>query len=158
MNLIQIVMIVMYRNYYLYVIVIPVFTILTDVITAFMANRAYPNYFCRGTLDDKIKNDLKERVMGLLLGRISFTIRSSIDSMFVTAFLGLKKAAVYSNYFYIATAVAGIIQVVENALVAGAGNSIVVDSVDKNHNDFLRFTFLLQWIVGWCSVCVLCLE
>ena len=113
---------------------------------------------CRGALSNEIKADVKQRVMGLMLGKISSTIRSSIDSLFISAFFGLKLVAMYSNYFYIVTSVAGIIQIIEAAIVAGVGNSIAIDTKEKNHKDFLKFTFLLQWIVGWCSICVLCLE
>jgi len=157
-NIIQIIVVLFYKNYYLFVIVIPVFSVLTNIITAILAKRSYPEYVCRGTLSKEVKHDIKKRVGGLVIARISATVRSTIDSMFLTKMLGLTIAGMYSNYFYVVTAVAGMIQVIETSLVAGVGNSIVVDSVEKNHHDFIKFTFMLQWIVGWCAVSVLCLE
>ena len=157
-NLLQIFLIVFTRNYYCFAIIIPISSVSANLITAFLARKTYPEYVTRGSLDSDVKSEVKQRVLGLMLGKISSTIRSSIDSLFISSFLGLTLVAMYSNYFYVVTSVAGIIQILESALVAGVGNSITTDSVEKNYEDFLKFTFMLQWIVGWCSICVLCLE
>lgn len=157
-NVLQVMLILLFKNYYCFAVIIPVCSILINIVTSVLATKEYPEYVCRGFLSKEIKADVKQRVMGLMLGKISSTIRSSIDSLFISAFLGLKLVAMYSNYFYIVTSVAGIIQIIEGAIVAGVGNSIATDTKEKNHIDFLKFTFLLQWIVGWCSICVLCLE
>lgn len=157
-SIVQIVLVLTFKNYYCYAIVIPIISILTNTITAYFAKKIYPQYVCRGSLTKEFSDDVKKRVLGLMLGRISGTIRSSVDSIFISMFLGLKTVAMYSNYFYIVTAVAGIIQLVDSAMIAGVGNSIVTESLRKNYRDFKKFTFLLQWIVGWCAICILCLE
>lgn len=157
-SVLQLVLIILFKNYYCYAVVIPICSVLINLTTAHFANKYYPNYTCRGELPLKEKNNLKQKVIGLLTANISSTIRSSIDSLFLSMFMGLSVVAMYSNYFYIATAVAGFIQVLNNSLVAGVGNSLVTESVEKNYNDFLKFTFLLQWIIGWCAICILCLE
>lgn len=157
-NLIQIVLIFTIKKYYCYVILIPICTIITNIMTAHFACRYYPEYVCRGKLPRTVKKELMKRVTGLLFGKISSTIRGSIDSLFISIFFGLSMVAIYSNYFYIVTAVVGIIQILDTSLVAGVGDSLVLETVEKNYNDFLKLTFILQWIVGWCSICILCLE
>lgn len=157
-NIMQIGLIMLFRNYNLYAIVIPFFSIVINIITAILAQKEYPEYVCSGVLKNEIKADIKKRVTGLMLANTSATIRGSIDSLFISAFLGLKMVAMYSNYFYIVTAIAGIIQILQSAIVAGVGDSIATESVEKNHKDCIKFTFILQWIVGWCSICILCLE
>ena len=42
-------------------------------------------------------------------------------------------------------------------MLAGIGNSIVEESVEKNKKDFDRLNFIQGWIVGWCTVCLVCL-
>lgn len=157
-NVLQILLLLIFKNYYCYVIVIPVITISINIITAYIANREFPEYICKGKLQPSQYNELKKKVVGLMASKISSTIRSSIDSLFISMFLGLKAVAIYTNYFYIVTCVVGMIQVLESSLVAGVGNSIIAEPIEKNYNDFQKFTFFLQWIVGWCGVCILCLE
>lgn len=154
----QILLLMCFKNYYCYVIVIPIITCSMNITIAYLAKKEYPEYACRGRLNDIIRNDIKKKVMGLMLGKVSSTIRSSIDSLFVSMFLGLTMVAMYTNYFYMATSVVGIIHVLESSITASVGNSIAVESIDKNHRDFLKFTFILQWIVGWCSICIVCIE
>lgn len=157
-NIVQIVLVVFFKNYYCYVIVIPFITITTNIITACYVKKLYPQYVCKGRLANEKKGEVKERVLGLMLGKISATIRSSIDSMFISMFLGLTAVAMYSNYFYIVTAIVGVIQIVEASLIAGVGDSIATESIQKNYHDCNKFTFLIQWVVGWCAICILCLE
>ena len=38
---------------------------------------------------------------------------------------------------------------------AGIGNSVTLDSVEKNYEDMVKFTFGYNWIVGWCSICLI---
>lgn len=156
-NLIQIFVIVTIRNYYVYVIIIPMFTIMNNVVTAIWATKVYPEYKCMGEVPQKIKNALKKQIMGLMIGKISGTIRASIDSLFISILLGLVDVAKYNNYFYIVTAVTGFVQLLEGSMVAGVGNSLVAESVKKNYIDFKKFTFMLAWIVGFCSICILCM-
>ena len=42
-------------------------------------------------------------------------------------------------------------------MTAGLGNSIALESVDKNYNDFMKFSFINSWLVGWCTICLVCL-
>lgn len=157
-NITQVILVLIFRNYYCFAIIVPICSILINVITSMLAKREYPEYVSKGALSKEVKADVKQKVMGLVLGKVSSTIRGGIDSLFISAFLGLKLVAMYSNYIYIVTSVAGIIQILETAIVAGVGNSIATDTKEKNYSDFLKFTFLLQWIVGWCAICILCLE
>lgn len=156
-NLVQIILLFAFKNYYCYVIVLPLISVLSNILTALLANRIFPQYSGCGELHEKEKQEIKKKTLGLLLARVSATIRSSIDSIFISAFLGLTVVAMYSNYFYVCTSVAGIIRIIETSLIASVGNSIVTENIEKNYNDFNKFTYILQWIVGWCSICILCL-
>lgn len=153
----QIIVLLTLKNYYCYVIVVPFLSVVKNLFTAYLANKAFPNYVCKGSISAAATAELKKRVSGLMIGKISSTVRSSIDSIFISMFLGLTAVAIYSNYLHIVTSVAGVIQLLESSMIAGVGNSIATETLEKNHNDFKKFTFMLQWIVGFCSICILCL-
>ncbi|MBP5384996.1 MAG: polysaccharide biosynthesis protein, partial [Lachnospiraceae bacterium] len=63
----------------------------------------------------------------------------------------------YNNYFYLMSAVSGVLDVVYTAVLAGIGNSLVTESITKNEKDFKVFVGINSWIIGWCSICFLCL-
>ena len=43
------------------------------------------------------------------------------------------------------------------ACTAGIGNSLVVETKEKNFKDLKKFSFIICWIAGICTVCLLCL-
>jgi hypothetical protein len=50
--------------------------------------------------------------------------------------------AVYQNYYYIMSSVISLITTIFTSCTAGIGNSIVVESVEKNYRDFEKFSFM----------------
>ena len=84
-------------------------------------------------------------------------VYDSADTIVVSAFLGLTVLAVYQNYFFILNAITGFIAVVFAACTAGIGNSIVMESKEKNYQDLNKFAFIITWIAGFCSACLLCI-
>ena len=153
----QIVIVLTVRNYYLYVIIIPIITILENIICNIIANKKYPQFVPKGNLPKEIKHELKKKVSGLMVYKICTTTRNSLDSIFISAFLGLNMVGVYNNYYYILTAVKTFMSVLTSSMLSGIGNSIAIDSAKKNYNDMNKFNFMYMLIGGWCTVCMLCL-
>lgn len=153
----QIIILLLLRNYYCYIIVIPIFSILINLTNAFFASKLFPQYNCYGKVSPGLIKDLKKRVGGLMISKLTYVSRNSIDSIILSAFLGLTFVATYNNYFYIITAVSGILMVLTNAIAAGIGNSMVTESLQKNLMDMRKFNFIFMWIVGVCLSCLLSL-
>lgn len=157
MNLVQIVMLVLFKNYYCYILWMPLFTILNNALTAYYANKLFPQYHCEGKISGDQLSDMKYKISGLMVNKLCLTTRNTLDSVFISAFMGLTVSAIYGNYYYIMNAVVGLISIVSSAMLAGVGNSIETESVEKNYNDLNKFNFLYMWLSGWCAICMLCL-
>lgn len=153
----QIIVLAFTKNYYYYAILLPVFTVLDNLIANYMGNKMFPHFKCRGELDKEIKQDIKKRIVGIMFGKICGTTRNSFDSLFISMFIGLNAVAIYGNYYYIISGVQGILTTITVAMKASIGNSIATESVEKNHDDMMNFTFIYMWIAGWASVCLICL-
>ncbi len=155
--LIQISSIIVFRNYYLFITAILVSQIITNVAIAIVSKRLYPEYSPKGELSEKEKREINGRIKDLFTAKIGGTIVNSADTLVISTFLGLTTLTIYQNYFYIITALNGLLSVFYTATIAGIGNSIITESKEKNYQDFQKFTFIIMWIVGFCSVCLLCL-
>jgi len=44
-----------------------------------------------------------------------------------------------------------------NSMTASIGHKMCTSDPENNYEDFNTLLFMNQWIVGWCSVCLLCL-
>jgi len=154
---VQILLLIVFKNYYVYFVVTPIATILNNVVSAIYATKLYPQYVCSGKLDKNKTEEITKSIGGLMVQKVSQVSRNSFDSIFISAFLGLSAAAIYSNYYYIMSAVHGLMAVVIPAVAASAGNSIVSESEEKNHRDFCKINFIYMWIAGWFTICLGCL-
>lgn len=151
----QIVILWAYRNYYLYVIVSLAIQALTNIATAACANKLYPQFKPKGKLPKNEVEVINKRVRDLFTAKLGGVVVNSADTIVISAFLGLTVLAVYQNYYFILTSVIGFITVVFHACTAGIGNSLIVETREKNFNDLNKFTFLISWIAGICSCCFL---
>ena len=155
--MLQLAVLWIFHNYYLYVIVSLMTQVLTNIVTAICADKLYPQFKPKGSVDKTQVQRINQRIKDLFTSKIGSMIYDCADTIVISAFLGLTVLAVYQNYFYIISSITGLITVVFAACTAGIGNSIVVEIKEKNYQDLKKFTFIITWIAGFCSVCLLCI-
>ena len=157
MYLAQIAMLVAVKNYYAYILIMPLFTVINNIRTAIIAKKMFPQYKPVGKISDESKREIKEKVSGLVIFKICYVSRNAFDSIFISMFLGLVDTAIYNNYYYIMNAVVGITSVFTSSVLAGVGNSVASDSEEKNYSDMNKMNFIYMWIAGWFTACMLCM-
>lgn len=155
--LVQAAILYFFADYYVYIIVNPLFTMILNVTQAIYSTKMYPNYTCRGDISNEMQSDIKKRVCGLASYKIYGVVFSSVDSIVISMFLGLIPLAIYNNYYYIITSVGAFLIIITNSMTAGIGNSVVLDAIEKNYRDFKQLVFMNVWMVGWCSICMIVL-
>lgn len=155
--ILQIIVLAVFHNYYYFVIVILFTQVITNIVTAYFANKLYPQYKPMGTLPKDERKKINKRIRDLFTSKIGGVVVNSADTIVISAFLGLTMLAIYQNYFYIITAVLGLVGIIFGSCTAGIGNSLVTETKEKNYNDFKKFTFIIAWIAGWCTVSLLSL-
>ena len=145
-NAFQLMILFLMRNYYGYVILFPLFTVLRNIYIAKVVDRNYPQYLLRGKLEKESITDIRKSISAIIIGRIGDISRNSLNSIIISSYLGLIAVAIYGNYFYIYAMLYGLMGTITISLQAGVGNSIASESVDKNYDDFRFLTFLFAWI------------
>lgn len=153
----QLVTIIIFKNYYLYVVVLLLGQILINVFTAIMSHRLYPDRAPRGKLAPEVVSAINGRIRDLFTSKVGAVVLDSCDPIIITAFLGLEVLAVYQNYYYVITALAALFMVFFKAISAGVGNSLATESEEKNYSDFLEISCLTLCTLGVCVCCMLCL-
>ena len=155
--ILQLLVMIFVKNYYLFVVILLATQIMQNLLCAVVSNTYYPMYKAQGSLTCEKISDINKRIRDLFTAKVSTAVVHSSDSVIVSAFLGLTVLAVYQNYFYIITALTGMVEIIFQASMAGIGNSIVVESKAKNYTDFKKLTLIIAWLAGFCTCCLLCL-
>lgn len=142
-----------FKNYYLYVIAMLVTQAITNIVTAIVANKLYPQFKPKGILPDKEVKQINQRIRDLFTAKLGSVVIGSADTIVISAFLGLTTLAIYQNYYFIMNSICGFISVIFSAITAGIGNSLVMESREKNYTDFKKFTFIICFILCICCCC-----
>ena len=153
----QCAVLLIWKNYYMYLLVSIICTVASNIILQIISCRKYPSFMPIMNRGTRIPKEMKQQIGALFINRICDTCRNSLDSLIISAMLGLVATTIYGNYYYVYAALYAGTLTISNALDPSVGNSIAQESQEKNYNDFLKFTYIFAWISGWCTVCLLCL-
>lgn len=155
--LIQMIVLLIWKNYYLYVIMLPIYNLAFNGINAIISKKMYPQYSCKGQIEKEKLQEIKKRVAGLMIHKIGTTTRNSFDSIVISAFFGLVIVAKYNNYYFIMLTVATFFGTLIQSIQASVGNSVAVETVEKNFNDLKKFQLIYLWVGGLCTALLMCL-
>ena len=153
----KILAVVLFRNYYLYLVVQLAAQVAINLIIAVWVKKLYPNYKPQGSMAKDKVMDIVKRVRDLFTSKFSHVVFTSADTLVISSFMGLTALAIYQNYYYIITSLRSMLEVVIGACIAGVGNSLVTESEEKNYRDLERFTLLFCWMMGVATAMLLCL-
>lgn len=145
------------HNYYAYIIWLPVFTIITNIVRMLYVNKHFPELKPQGQISQELRASIVKKVTALLGTKLNTVVLNAADNIVMAAYFGLTTIGIYGNYYYIMSSIIGFLGICYSAMTAGLGNSIALESVEKNYCDFMKFSFINSWLVGWCTICLVCL-
>ena len=152
----QILVLLFTSNYYIYLLILPLTTLLLNIMRSRYVDRAFPEYICdcNNRLENSEIKQIFKKVKALIGHKIGTTVIISMDSIVISSFLGLNILAIYENYYMIVNSLIGLITIFYTAITASVGNSLVIETKEKISLHFSTLNFLNQWIVSWCTVCL----
>lgn len=155
MYALQIAVLLLFKNYYAYVLAFPVSTIIGDLITYVVIKKMYPQFKCEGTVNRAELVRLAKNVSGAFLSKLGSTVYLAVDNIVISAFLGLTVLGIYGNYYYIISSLIAIFAIVHNSLRPTLGNCVATETVKSNWNYFrlIDFGYMTVTIVC-CSCCM----
>ena len=116
--------------------------------------KRYPKVVCGKIKRLKLPAEVKQKTYALMLGRVCDTLRNSLDSIILSSCIGLVATTIYGNYYFVYSAIYGVLLVIGNALSGSVGNSISCETPEKNYEDMRKFQFLFSWVTTTCTICL----
>lgn len=155
--IVQIAIIILTRKYAIYISVLPFFTILNNLAVGIYTKRKFPNLYADGDISYSVKKEIESNTLSLIGHKIGATVITSADNIVIASFLGLTVLGKYNNYYYVMYTVITLLSIIYFALLPMIGNAIATRSKEQNLCLFYRISFFNTCIIGWCTVCILCL-
>lgn len=156
MTITQIISLVVFKNYFVYLGIQITFGVLQNAVTYFYAGKIFPFLKKKDVepLEEKEKKKIKENVSALILYKIGTLSLNSTDNIIISTFVGVKMVGVYSNYLLLQTSITGILSTIFNNLTASIGNMNAKESNDKKYFMFRVINLATFWFYAVCSICL----
>lgn len=156
-RLLEIIVLYATKNYYLFSAVQIIGTVATNIYLKWKTKEMFPEIACFGDISGERKAEVKQKIGGLIGTKLNSIVVHQADVLVISSFLGLSILGKYGNYYYILSAVSGIIVVAFNAITASVGNKIATNTIDEVYKLYKKISFLNMWIVGWSAICMVSL-
>lgn len=152
--ILQLVVLVVWKNFIAYLIIGIALGILNNLIVALLANKFYPTFFQKesDSLDkEEIKSMFKD-CGALLIYKVSGIVNKSTGNFIISAFIGLATVALYSNYFVIYVAIRNLANQMFSAIKGSMGNLYATETKEQKEFYFGVTNFISIIVFGTLAV------
>ena len=145
-----------FKNYYIYLIVVFVTTIIDNILVYLYSKKVYPEVSLKDTktLSLEDKSQISKNIKGMVYHKLSSVILQATDSIIISSFIGVTILGVYSNYSIFTTNLIMIFSVVCSAMVGSIGNLMVNSEKDKPYEVYKYLKLGCFWFAGFCAICL----
>lgn len=156
MNSIQIVILLVFKNFYLYLLISILFKLFENIIINIIVFKKYPQFSVQygKNINRNIAKDISRKVYGLFFHKIASFIVFGTDNIVISMLpnLGIGWVALYSSYSLITTKLTSLVDNIFNAVTASIGNLIVKEEKEKIYNTFKNIKLINTWIYVFVSI------
>ena len=158
MSIIQIGILIIFKNYYLYFSISILFTLIECILINVVANKLFPEINGKSEpLDIKTKKEITKNVTALSMHKIGGIVVFSTDNILISTFLGVAILGIYSNYQLITASLTSVFSLLSNSMTASVGNIIAKDSIDHAYSKFKQLNFFFNYLSAFITICLIVL-
>lgn len=158
MTLIQIIVLILTKNYYIFFTVNLVFTFVECVLIHVSSNKLFPEINGKAEpLDEETKKQVGKNVAALSLHKIGSAVVFSTDNILISTMLGLVVLGAYSNYYLIITTLISVFSLITNALTSSVGNLIASENKEYAYSKFKQINFIFSIMSAFSTICLIVL-
>lgn len=141
---IQVIGLLLFPNYYLFLVIQMMSTVLSNLPILIRVNREFP--YLKQFGDQKVETGtiqyLKKNVIGMLSFKVGGIVITGTDNIVLSSFLGLKTVGMYANYTLIITGLVSLMNSVVNSITSSIGNLASLGDKHREREVFLQFNMV----------------
>lgn len=153
-SIVQMLILVITKNYYFYLITQILSTFIENLILYKVAEKMYP--FLKEKNIKKLnkveQNGIFSNVKALAIYQIGTVVMNGTDNILISAMLNVSIVGLVSNYTLIINSVKSIITNALNGVTASVGNLNVAGSKQKKESIFYQMTLIYYLIYSFCAI------
>ena len=142
---IQIAVLILTRNFGIYISVFLVMNVLKNVLLAFIADRIFPALRKKQKdverLSGEARSEIVKNIKAMCLHKFGDVAISSSDSIMISLLVDIRSLGLYANYQIVVNALEGATRVFYSSTLASIGNMFVTEDNEKLYGSFLSLNF-----------------
>lgn len=148
LQFIYILVLVVFKNYYSYILASVVTTIVTNVVLGFVIVHLHPDVFRETEHVEFDKKPIIERMFSTFLYKIGAVLVNSTDNILISVLVSTVAVGYYYNYSTVVTAVTGFISIITTSMIAAIGNLAAKGSRKEQIDLFDMMVFFYHLIAA----------
>ena len=159
MNVLQIVFLLVTKQYVAYLIVAIVTNIGTNLVLSMITDKkfAFLKKYKRKSLTKGETKGMLKNVSSMMLHKVGHTVINSTDNILISSMVGVIYTGLYSNYLLIMNVITQIATIALNAMSASIGDFNARKSTEERIELFDAMRIFSYWMFGMCAICFCCL-
>ncbi len=154
----MIVVLILTQNYILYLILVIVQTLTTNLLIAHYVSKKYPYIDYKSKLPEEEKYKVFRDIKNIFIKRVSGVVTSSTTNVLISTIVNTIQVGFYSNYVMVFSVVRTLNKQFSNGIKASIGDLTVSENSEKciqvlRNLTFLFFVFSFIICSGLCSLC-----
>lgn len=155
-NVFQIVTIVLWKNYALYLLALFCGTLFNNILISLYANKKYQHIFSanRMQIDINEKKDIFKMIKSTILYKVGAVMVNNTDNILISILVSTVAVGMYSNYMMVVNVINTFISVGIRSVTAGLGEINATNDMNHSNKVFKNMVYIFHIVAIFCSVCL----
>lgn len=156
-TILQIISIIVWKNYIIFLSVGTIITIGNNVYASRIADKTYQFINKKSTISNYEKKHIFNNLGSVFLYKVSAMLLNATDNILISILISTAMVGYYSNYLLLQTKIVAIISLVFTSMTASIGNLIVTENSEKRFKVFKCEQSISCFICGIVVPCYILL-
>lgn len=155
----QIVFLLMTKNYIIFLLIQICCTLLSNIVTALYVNQKYHDLFSADIqeIGSDDKKDITTNIKSIFIYKLGSVFLNGTDNLIISGFLKTLLVGICSNYVLVISSINRILMESFNGVAASIGNHVSTADVNQQHRIFSQLDTLCSFLYTIVTICLACL-
>lgn len=141
LQILHIIVLVVWKNYYLYVLATLLTTIISNLALGCVCDKIHPNIKKKLPPVDFDKKPIREKVYSTLIYKVGAVAVTNTDNILISVLISTAAVGLYSNYYVVYGSIQGFIAIITTSLISSLGN-LGVSGDKKRQYEIFNFALM----------------
>jgi len=154
-NLFQIILLLITKNYFSYLLIMVLGTVIQNVAVSLIVNKKYEflDYKNAEPLSKEQKKEVFKQIGAMTSHRVGGVVVNGTDNLIIAKCINVVSVGLYSNYFLIKNTLISVISLLFQSVTSSVGNLGARENSEKRKAEvFNMLNLLAAMLIGFCSV------